>query len=58
MEYNLPSFPYIRMDKKIVIDIRSFTPCNPKKVEEWSWKKAKNEKWIVHVMHDGRINKK
>lgn len=46
------------MNKKIVIDIRSFTPCNPKKVEEWSWKKAKNEKWIVHVMHDGRINKK
>ena len=49
--------PYKRVDTKIIIDQRTFSPCKAKEVEEWSWKKLKYEKWIVHLKPDGKINK-
>jgi hypothetical protein len=42
------SFEVKKMTKKLVLDIRVFKKCEPKEVESWSWKKMKNEKWLVH----------
>lgn len=38
-----------RAMKKNIIDYRSFKPHEVKEVEEWSWKKLKNEKWFVQL---------
>lgn len=43
--------------EKIIIDKREFKPCRGKEVEEWSWKRMRNEKWIVHVDKEGNITK-
>jgi phage pi2 protein 07 len=43
--------------EKIILDKRDFQPCHGKEVEEWSWKRMKNEKWIVHVDKGGIITK-
>ncbi len=43
--------------EKIIIDKRDFQPCHGKEVEEWSWKRVKMEKWIVHVDKEGIITK-
>jgi len=32
-----------------VIDIRNFSPHQAKEVELWSWKRLRNEKWIVFI---------
>ncbi len=40
-------FEYRNLVKKNILDIRNFQPHQIKEVEEWSWKKMKNEKWFV-----------
>ena len=49
-------FPIKKIEKKTIIDIRTFTPCTAKEVEEWCWPKMKNEKWIVHLQHNGKLS--
>ena len=34
---------------KNIIDIRNLLPHQGKEVEQWSWRKLKNEKWIVFL---------
>lgn len=41
----------------IIIDKKNFSPCEGKEIEEWSWKKMKMEKWVVHVDRKGTITK-
>jgi len=52
-----PELPIRKMEQKVILDIRTFLPCHAKEVEEWSWRKAKNEKWIVHLQHNGKLRK-
>jgi hypothetical protein len=40
---------YKKIEQKTIIDIRNFLPHQPKEVEEWNWRKMKNEKWIVFL---------
>lgn len=44
--------------KVSVTDTRTFEACQGKEVEEWSWKQAKNIKYVVHVDNFGKIDKK
>lgn len=46
-----------RTERKIIIDKREFDPCQGKEIEEWSWKKAKNEKYIIHLDKEGIITR-
>jgi hypothetical protein len=38
-----------RLEQKSIIDLRTFLPHQIKEIEEWSWRKMKNEKWCVHL---------
>lgn len=38
-----------RIESKIIFDVRTFQPHQVKEVEEWSWRKMKNEKWFVYL---------
>jgi hypothetical protein len=40
---------YNKLERKAILDVRTFLPHQPKEVEEWSWRKMKNEKWIVFL---------
>jgi hypothetical protein len=40
---------YKKLQKVLVLDKRVFEPCHPKEVEQWSWKRLKNEKYLVHL---------
>ena len=44
-----------KSEHKNIIDPRTFPRHQPKEVEIWSWKKLKNEKWIVFL--DCKSNK-
>lgn len=37
---------------RITIDINELPPCIAKVIEEWSWREAKNIKYLVHF--DGK----
>ena len=41
--------PIRKIEQKNILDLRTFVPHQVKEVEEWSWRKAKNEKWFVMV---------
>ena len=45
---NIPT-PYLRQDQRNIYDVRTFQPHVVKEVEEWSYKKLKNEKWFVYL---------
>ena len=47
---------YERLHKILTLDQRNFKPCHPKVEEEWSWKKAKNVKFLVHFKKTGKWN--
>ena len=49
--------PFKKMEQKIILDMRTFVPCHAKEVEEWTWGKMKNEKWIVHLQTNGMLKK-
>ena len=38
-----------RLEQKSIIDVRTFLPHQIKEIEEWSWRKMKNEKWCVQL---------
>lgn len=38
-----------KIEHKYVLDVRTLEPHKAKEVEEWSWRKMKNEKWIVFL---------
>jgi hypothetical protein len=42
-------FKKMEMKKTLTLDPRVFKPCKPKEVEQWSWRRMKNEKWLVHL---------
>jgi hypothetical protein len=44
-----------KIEHKIIYEPKIFRPHRAKEVEEWSWKKLKNEKWIVFM--DCKSNK-
>ena len=44
-----PHLPFKRIEQKIIVDLRTFQPHQIKEVEEWNWKKLKNEKWFVQL---------
>lgn len=49
--------PIKKIEKKIIIDKRTFEPHQIKEVDIWSWKKMKNEKWFVQIDYDtGKFN--
>jgi len=48
-------FSFKRIERKIVIDKRTFNPCQAKETEVWSWKKFRSKKWIIHVDKEGNI---
>ena len=43
------SFKYEKLHKILTLDPRVFEPCQAKEVEEWSWKRVKNIKFLVHL---------
>lgn len=43
------SVRYERLQKILTLDPRVFKPCEAKEVEEWSWKRFKNVKFLVHL---------
>ena len=42
-------FSIKKIEQKIIIDRRTFQPHEIKEIEEWSWRKMKNEKWCVQL---------
>ncbi len=46
---SMPDLPFKKIEQKSIIDIRTFQPHQIKEIEEWSWKKMKNEKWLVQL---------
>ena len=38
-----------RIEKILTLDPRVFEACKAKEVVQWSWKRVKNEKWLVHL---------
>ena len=43
------SYRLEKIQKILTLDPRVFDPCKAKEVEQWSWKRLKNEKWFVHL---------
>lgn len=40
------------------VPVSNLKPCNAQIIASWSWKKAKNEEWLVHLNHQGSITMK
>jgi hypothetical protein len=38
-----------KLEKKVILDVRTFKPHEIKESERWSWRKARNEKWFVQL---------
>jgi hypothetical protein len=43
------SLAYKRLQTILTLDPRVFKPCHAKEVEQWSWKKMRNVKFLVHL---------
>ena len=43
------NFDYKKIETKKIIEHRNFLPHEIKESEEWSWKRAKYEKWFVQL---------
>lgn len=43
------SLKYEKLHKILTLDPRVFEACQVKEVEEWSWKRVKNIKFLVHL---------
>lgn len=43
------SLKYEKLQKILTLDPRVFKPCEAKEVEEWSWKRLRNRKFLVHL---------
>jgi hypothetical protein len=52
------SLPYERKTLKMImaVDPRKFKVCEATVQERWSHRKARNEKWLVHLKDDGHWN--
>ena len=35
--------------ERIVVDLKNIRPHEAKEISEWSWRKMKNEKWVVYL---------
>lgn len=40
---------YKKLEKILTLDPRVFKPCEGKEVAQWSWRRLKTEKWLVHL---------
>jgi hypothetical protein len=49
-------FLFSREKAELVLDDTQFKVCEGKVVSLWSWKKMKNEKWLVHLNETGKFN--
>jgi len=50
--------PIRKIEQKTILDVRTFIPHQIKEVEEWTWKKLRNEKWFVTIdCETGKLKK-
>lgn len=48
------SVKYEKLQKILTLDPRVFKICEVKEVEEWSWKRLRNVKFLVHLKYKGK----